>query len=236
METIVEKFDPFDLFTNLIPGVILTTLFSTSVYLSCGETLTSLGAEVYFVFFVVSYLAGLMFKELSSLCNSLFLWKLLYGGRPREIYLTEQKHRKIFDTEAEYLEAKKAETFVTERLGIQPQDREDTKSFRTYSNMIFAYCLNILEANGLAKKGKIMQRSAEMSTSVSLGCFLLLILNGYLMCRYQVNLDIFAAQSAAVLASALLLLLRKKRLERYNVQIIIRYFNLYISGLAGKQD
>lgn len=236
MDTLVEKFDPFELFTNLIPGIILTTLFSASLYLVYGNIWTGLGGEKYFAFFVVCYLTGLMFKELSSLCNPLFLWKLLYGGKPREIFLMEQGHEKIFETEAEYLEAKKAEAFVISRLGIPREKQDNGKKFRTYSNMIFAYCLNILEANGLSKKGSKMQLTAEMSTSLSLGCFLVLVMNGFLMCRDNAHLTFYIIESLVLLAVALILLSRKKRFEKYHVQIIVRYFNLHINGLAASQQ
>lgn len=238
MESFVEKFDAFDLFTHLIPGMILSTLYASSLYLVFSNSWNGLGAEKYFVFLVGSYFVGVVFKELSYLLDKLFLWKWMYGGRPREIFLTEKGKQKIFDDEMEYTRAVEDAKFIVEELKLEmsPNDIQidflDTKENRIRINSIFAYCLNVLESSGMSPKSNKMAQISEMTTSLFWGCIAAITLNIILLCCFDVCQTFYMIESGLLIVAAVLLLCRKRRFEKYRIQITMRYFTIWRSNLV----
>lgn len=58
MEGAIEKFNIFDFFTMLVPGVIISILFCISLSYKYYETWNTFGSEKYTVFIIISYLCG----------------------------------------------------------------------------------------------------------------------------------------------------------------------------------
>ena len=53
MDSFMEKFNIFDLFTMLIPGIIISTLFSTSLSFQYYNLWKTFGNEKYALFFII---------------------------------------------------------------------------------------------------------------------------------------------------------------------------------------
>ena len=60
MEKLFDKFNVFDIFTMLIPGLITTTLLGISVSGVLGDNWDKLSGEKYFAFVLISYFIGIM--------------------------------------------------------------------------------------------------------------------------------------------------------------------------------
>lgn len=80
MEKFVEKFNVFDIFTILLPGVIISCLFSISLSFKYYDIWKNCGNEKYVLFFVFSYVLGVMFQEIGTILDKKYLGKYLYGG------------------------------------------------------------------------------------------------------------------------------------------------------------
>lgn len=87
MEKFLEKFNIFDIFTMLVPGIIISCLLGVSLSFEYYNSWEKWGNEKYFIFFVFSYICGILFQEIGTMLDKAFLDFILYGGNPREIYL-----------------------------------------------------------------------------------------------------------------------------------------------------
>ncbi|MFG6378241.1 MAG: hypothetical protein K1W19_08000 [Lachnospiraceae bacterium] len=65
MDSFVEKFNVFDLFTMLIPGIIISTLFGISLSFRYYSLWLKLGNEKYIVFLYLAIYVALFFKSLA---------------------------------------------------------------------------------------------------------------------------------------------------------------------------
>ena len=63
MEKIVDKFNIFDIFTMLLPGIVISSLFGISLSFKYYYIWENLGNEKYVLFFTISYVFGLIFKD-----------------------------------------------------------------------------------------------------------------------------------------------------------------------------
>lgn len=105
MENLFEKFNMFDMFTMLIPGVIISTLSCTSLSFEFYNQWVDWGNEKYIIFFVISYLLGIIFQQMGNIIDEKFLYKIIYGGKPREIFLLKDKYKRILNNEWAYNDA-----------------------------------------------------------------------------------------------------------------------------------
>ena len=115
MDSFVERFDIFDLFTTLIPGIIISTLFGISLSFKYYNLWVSLNNEKYIIFFIFSYLCGVIFQELGTMADNTFLYKILYGGKPREIFLLGYRKKAFFNDELSYKDALKVKDYFVNR-------------------------------------------------------------------------------------------------------------------------
>lgn len=105
VENLFEKFNMFDMFTMLIPGVIISTLSCTSLSFEFYNQWVDWGNEKYIIFFVISYLLGIISQQMGNIIDEKFLYKIIYGGKPREIFLLKDKYKRILNNEWAYNDA-----------------------------------------------------------------------------------------------------------------------------------
>ena len=83
----LKKFNIFDFFTMLVPGVIISILFCISLSYKYYETWNTFGSEKYTVFIIISYLCGVAMQQIGNILDEKVLYKYIYGGHPRIVYL-----------------------------------------------------------------------------------------------------------------------------------------------------
>lgn len=174
MNSFVEKFNLFDLFTTLIPGIIISALFGISLHFKFNGLWLSLGNEKYAIFFIFSYLCGVIFQEFGTIADHKFLWKILYGGNPREVFLSSDNHKHFFKFELSYINALKVKDYFINYFNINDPNGLDQKKLDSF---IFTYCLNMSEMKNLTGKPDKMIVISEMSRSLFWGCIFTIILN-----------------------------------------------------------
>ena len=121
MEKFLEKFNIFDIFTMLVPGIIISCLLGVSLSFEYYNSWEKWGNEKYFIFFVFSYICGILFQEIGTMLDKVFLDFILYGGNPREIYLEnniKNRFHKVFDNEIVYNDAVKIIEQLKAHIGI----------------------------------------------------------------------------------------------------------------------
>ena len=92
MDKLLERFNLFDVFTMLIPGVIITTLAWISLSEPMAYYFADVGNEKYLFFIVIGYFVGVIYQEIGTIMDRLFLSKRLYGGPLREVFLSKEKN------------------------------------------------------------------------------------------------------------------------------------------------
>lgn len=222
MESFVEKFNLFDLFTMLIPGIINLTLFGVTLSFGFYNTWEGWGSEKYVVFFIISYFVGIIFQDLGTLLDYKFLYKILYGGKPKEIFLIP--NNKVIENELFYRDAVSVKKKLVRHLNINTKNIKQ-KSLNTF---IFEYCLSLCEIHNLASKAEKMFTISEMSRSLFWGNIFTIILNLVLIFGYSKQIMFLYIEIPFLLVSSVILLSRKKRYEKYRYIIIIRMVLLYI--------
>lgn len=225
MNSFVEKFNIFDLFTTLIPGIIIFTLFGISFYPVYENIWLGLGDEKYAVFFIFSYLCGVIFQEFGSIADEIFLWEILYGGNPREVFLSHDNHEKFFEFELSYENALKVKEYFVKYFKISNPDSLDQKKLASF---VFTYCLNMSEMKKITSKSDKMIVVSEMSRSLFWGCTFTIILNLFMLLIFQCCYQFYFVESAVLSILAAILLYRKYRYEKYRLQILLRTFLIHI--------
>ena len=181
MDSFMEKFNIFDLFTMLIPGIIISTLFSTSLSFQYYNLWKTFGNEKYAWFFIISYLCGVIYQEIGSIADKMFLNKILYGGKPKETFLSEDKYEKILKHELLYREAIQVKKYFLNILNINNIERMSIGQKNQLNSEIFSHCLNMAESNNLTFKADKMLVISEMSRSLFWGFISTIIMNLYII-------------------------------------------------------
>lgn len=231
METFVDKFNIFDLFTMLIPGIIISTLSAVSLSFVFYDKWKSCGNEKYAVFFIVSYLYGLILQQIGTIIDQKIAYYFLYGGNPKRIFLFEDKYQKVFDNKFAYDDAVTIKKYVIKHLHINTKNIKNTEQKEQLNSHIFSYCLSVVEKNGLSYKADKMFVISEMSRSLSLGCMLVIILNLFI-CLFN-RFDCFVYNFYLIEIPILLILSkiflnRKIQYEQYRFRIVLKMFLIYI--------
>ncbi len=225
MDSFVEKFNIFDLFTTLIPGIIISTLFGISLSFKYYNLWVSLNNEKYIIFFIFSYLCGVIFQELGTMADNTFLYKILYGGKPREIFLLGYRKKAFFNDELSYKDALKVRNYFVNFLSIN-NDHVTKKT--ELNSFIFSYCLNMSEMKKITNKSDKMIVISEMSRSLFWGCIFTIILNIYMIIRYSFFYEFYYVESSILFILSLIFLYRKIRYEKYRLRILLRTFLIHI--------
>lgn len=84
MEKFIEKFNIFDIFTMLGPGLIISCLYGVSLSFQYYDIWKNYGNGKYVIFFVFSYFLGIIFQEIGTVLD-----KSVYGS----VYMGENRGR-----------------------------------------------------------------------------------------------------------------------------------------------
>ncbi len=225
MEKFVEKFNIFDIFTMLLPGIVISCLFSISLSFKYYDTWKNYGNEKYVLFFAFSYVLGVMFQEIGTILDEKYLWKHLCGGELRHIFLSEDCYKNIFDTELAYKNALDIKVYLKKYIDSEIYENASEKEKNA---LIFEYCLNICEMKGITYKADKMLIISEMSRSIFLGCIFTIVINMYLIfvCSYCSTFLYY--EIPLLVISAIIFFYRKIRYEKYRIRILIRIFLIYV--------
>lgn len=224
MEKFLEKFNIFDIFTMLLPGIVISSLFGISLSFKYYEIWENWENEKYILFFIISYVCGLIFQEIGTVFDKIFMFKILYGGEPRKIFLLESRHTKIFDDELSYKNALRIKQYLNDYINIETSENVNEEKL---NSLMFAYCLNICEMNGLASKADKMIVISEMSRSLFWGCIATIILNVIMIFAFSCHSLFLYGEIPFLIMIAIVFLSRKRRYEQYRIRILLRMFLIY---------
>lgn len=224
MEKFVEKFNIFDIFTMLLPGIVISSLFGISLSFKYYEEWENWGNEKYILFFIISYACGLIFQEMGTVFDKKFMFKILYGGEPRKIFLLENKYTKIFNDELSYKDALRIKQYLNDYVNIETSENVNEEEL---NSLMFAYCLNICEMNGLAAKADKMIVISEMSRSLFWGCIATIVLNIIMVFVFSCHSPYLYGEIPFLFIIAIIFLSRKRRYEQYRIRILLRMFLIY---------
>ena len=87
MEKLFDKFNVFDIFTMLIPGLIIATLLGISLSEELSVYWGKAGGEKYFVFVAISYFIGIVLHEMGTFIDILSS----KNKKPREVFLIDKE-------------------------------------------------------------------------------------------------------------------------------------------------
>lgn len=229
MNSFIEKFNIFDLFTMLIPGIIISTLFAISLSFRYYDLWKGLGNEKYVVFFIFSYFCGIIFQEFGTIADNMFMYKILYGGKPREIFLLSDKYKKNFRDEISYKDAIRVKDYFIKFLNINNKKNKSIEQQKQLNSLIFSYCLNMLEMNKLTYKADKMLVVSEMSRSIFWGCIFTIILNLFLIFKFSYYYMFYYIENIILIILSVIFIYRKIRYEKYRLRILLRTFLIYKS-------
>ena len=227
MEKFIEKFNIFDIFTMLVPGLIISCLYCVSLSFQYYDIWKNYGNGKY-VFFVFSYFLGLIFQEIGTVLDKKCIWKCLYGGEPRQIFLSENLAENIFSNPLECKNALRVKKYIDPELYRNASEKEK-------NSIIFSYCLNICELKGLTFKADKMLVISEMSRSIFWGCVSTIMINLYLISIGSYGSSLLYYEILLLLFVAAVFLWRKKRYEQYRIRILVRVFLIYMEQQGGEK-
>lgn len=146
------------------------------------------------------------------------------GGEPRKIFLLESRHTKIFDDELSYKNALRIKQYLNDYINIETSENVNEEKL---NSLMFAYCLNICEMNGLASKADKMIVISEMSRSLFWGCIATIILNVIMIFAFSCHSLFLYGEIPFLIMIAIVFLSRKRRYEQYRIRILLRMFLIY---------
>ena len=228
MENLLKKFNIFDLFIMLIPGVIILTLSCISLSFEYYDRWTNWEKEKYVIFFVISYLLGIVFQQLGNIVDQKWIYRHVYGGSPREIFLLKDKYMKILNNELAYKDALNIKKYLIDYFDIDTKNIRNIEQQKQLNARIFSYCLNIVEINGLSFKADKMLVISEMSSSLSLGFISIILLNLLMILFFHFHYVFFLMENIILLFLVYIFFDRKKQYEKYRYIIILRMFSIYM--------
>ena len=229
MENLLEKFNVFDLFTMLIPGIIISTLLYISLSFKYYDQWKDYGKEKYIIFFVISYLFGIFFQQIGNIIDEMWLYKIIYGGNPKETFLLKDQYMKVLDNEFVYKDALNVKDYLLRYLNINNKNLKTIKQEKQFNARIFSYCLNIVEINGLSYKSDKMLVISEMSRSLSLGCIAIFFLNVFMCLFCHFHYKFYIVESILLLFLCIIFLYRKVQYEKYRYRIVLRMFLILVN-------
>lgn len=216
MEKLTDKLNIFDIFTMLIPGIFSFGIISLSLagdYYSIWE---KTGNEKYVLFCIVSYVYGIFLQEFGAFCDQKFVYENLYGGRPRELFLQKKWYEEIWNNEVAYEDALK----IKEHFEIDFDKKNENES----NALMFAYCVNFCELNGMSGKIDRMLAISEMARSLYWGCVLAIAVNVILLIQGATMYKFLVLEIIILSLLAPIFMHRKKRFEQYYIRMLVRTF------------
>lgn len=232
LEKFVDKFNIFDLFTMLIPGLINTSLFAISLYPLFECAWKKWGNEKIALFCVISYLCGVIFQEFGTLMDELFVNRLVFGGKPREVYLIDGKYKRIYKERLFFDNMQKIKIYFLDALKINESDYKN----KELNSMIFDYCMNIAEKNNLTAKSEKMTVISEMSRSLFWGCVFTIQINKYVLVTSRCLNIFLLLEIPFLIIVAVIFFIRKIRYERYSMEELLTTIYLHINEDTLKKE
>lgn len=221
----LKKFNIFDFFTMLVPGVIISILFCISLSYKYYETWNTFGSEKYTVFIIISYLCGVAMQQIGNILDEKVLYKYIYGGHPREIFLLKDEYNKVLNSELSYNEALKIREHIIDKYEI---NCKNIKNIKQLNVLVFSYCLILEEKNHLTYKSDKMLVISEMSRSLFLGCIFTLFLNFFIY-KYKSYYKFYMIESILLLVLAFIFAYRKVQYEKYRYNSVLKTFLVYMN-------
>lgn len=222
----LKKFNIFDFFTMLVPGVIISILFCISLSYKYYETWNIFGSEKYTVFIIISYLCGVAMQQIGNILDEKVLYKYIYGGHPREIFLLKDEYNKVLNSELSYNEALKIREHIIDKYEI---NCKNIKNIKQLNVLVFSYCLILEEKNHLTYKSDKMLVISEMSRSLFLGCIFTLFLNFFMIYKYKSYYKFYMIESILLLVLAFIFAYRKVQYEKYRYNSVLKTFLVYMN-------
>ena len=224
MEKFVEKFNIFDLFTMLMPGIASLCALSGVMVFKYYEIWKRADSEKYIVFFVLTYVYGLFLQEIGNFFDKKFLYKILYGGEPRKIFLLEEFQEQIWESEAQYNNACSIRKYLKKYIDFKELKHVSKKDV---NYLMFAYCLNKCEMLNLTNKVDRMLALSEMARSLFWGCCFAICMDVYFIATFSSNNIFLWIEMLLFFSLSIVFVNRKKRFEQFYIRILIRYFIIY---------
>lgn len=222
----LKKFNIFDFFTMLVTGVIISILFCISLSYKYYETWNTFGSEKYTVFIIISYLCGVAMQQIGNILDEKVLYKYIYGGHPREIFLLKDEYNKVLNSELSYNEALKIREHIIDKYEI---NCKNIKNIKQLNVLVFSYCLILEEKNHLTYKSDKMLVISEMSRSLFLGCIFTLFLNFFMIYKYKSYYKFYMIESILLLVLAFIFAYRKVQYEKYRYNSVLKTFLVYMN-------
>lgn len=227
MEKITEKFNVFDIFSMMIPGIGILMIFCISFSPVYYNTWKEIGGEKYVVYLIVAYFCGILYHEIGTILDKLVINKLLYTGKIREIFLLENGHKEIFAEDLYFQDALFIRDYFIKNLKIEMPRHMTQQEEKEFNSVIYGYSLNLIEKLKLNQKSEKMIAISEMSRSMFWGCISGAFLD-VVMFFLLGQSSFYLLNSIFLLVVSLIFLRRKKRYELYRIRINIRELVLYI--------
>ena len=222
----LKKFNNLDFYTMLDPGVIISILFCISLSYKYYETWNTFGSEKYTVFIIISYLCGVAMQQIGNILDEKVLYKYIYGGHPREIFLLKDEYNKVLNSELSYNEALKIREHIIDKYEI---NCKNIKNIKQLNVLVFSYCLILEEKNHLTYKSDKMLVISEMSRSLFLGCIFTLFLNFFMIYKYKSYYKFYMIESILLLVLAFIFAYRKVQYEKYRYNSVLKTFLVYMN-------
>lgn len=143
--------------------------------------------------------------------------------------MLEKKYDKIFNDDVSYEDALRIKQHLKNYINIEISENADDEKL---NSLMFAYCLNICEQNGLAFKVEKMIVISEMSRSLFWGCIATIILNIIMILFFSCHSLFLYGEIPFLIIIAIIFLSRKRRYEQYRIRILLRMFLIYISEVS----
>lgn len=224
MEKFLEKFNIFDLFTMLIPGIIVLLLICISLSFQFYSFWFAIGGEKYIIFFLFSYLIGITLQEFGSIMDKYLLGKLTYGGSIRELFLLENHYKKFFDNNLSFQIAQYVKQNILKSINL---NNIKGVTERECNSFIYSYCVSFLEINNLSAKADKMSALSEMSRSLFYGFLLVIIINFPVSLQNPSLCTFLSFENLILLFLSIIFIYRKIRYEKYRLRILFRTFYIY---------
>lgn len=258
MDKFVDKFNVYDLFSMLIPGIGICTLLGVTLSFKYYEIWENYGTAKYAVFFIFSYFCGVIFHELGEIADKC-LHKIIYGGKPREVCFMDPKrkkrwqffrviiidddyffnnvkilHKYIFDNFVTQLDNDSAtdgkDVFKSKNVSTNNINNSYNRNSKHLNTLVFGYCLNIAENNNIVGKYKYFNVISELSRSLFLGCFISIIINIIMFIVDSCHYTYYISNLLIIMFLAYVFIHRKIRYERYQIRILLREIYLFFKS------
>lgn len=228
MDGFIDKFNIFDLFTMLIPGIIISALFGVSLSFQYSNRWDGFGNEKYTIFFIFSYMCGVILQEFGTIADEIFLYNIIYGGNPREIFILKDEHKKILNEDLSYEDTLFIKDYFINTVGICNCENLTAENDKDLNSLIYGYCISIAEFNKFSWKSEKMLVISEMSRSLFWGCIATILINMRMINTDPSNYKFYSIEIFFLAIFAVIFMTRKIRYEKYSIKMLLSKSLLFI--------